>query len=231
VLLPKTLRRLWETWSSIPENYRNDYVGITALAATELGIIVNPFPGVGFKDVSWNDLAEVHHITTDMVYCARADVIKAHPFPEVDMVIPESVVWTAIGHRPTRLIPEVLKFVEYGAPHAISFSNKMSYNRGRAYALATTERNLSNYQRSWKVRAWRLIIYIRYCMHGDVTLSHAREMWGSNSSWLTFSLAVPIAWFLGVKDHLQGKVNKTHLEFFEAQKKARFTAEVLGHCE
>jgi len=227
-LLPDALHRLWETWNSIPADRREDYVGITALAATDKGAIANPFPDVVFKDVSWNDLAEVHYVSTDMLYCARADALKAHPFPEVDMVIPESVVWTAIGHRIARLIPEILQMKEYHAIHALSFSGNLSYNRGRAYALAATESNLKSYRRSPKVRAWRLITYIRYCLHGDVTLGQAKKLWGGNSNHLFFYFALPFALALTLKDRLQGKVKKTHLEFLESQAIAHFTTEILG---
>jgi glycosyltransferase involved in cell wall biosynthesis len=227
-LLPDALKRLWETWNSIPDDRREEYVGITALAATDSGAIANPFPDVVFKDVSWNDLAEVHFVTTDMLYCARADALKAHPFPEVDMVIPESVVWTVLGHRLARLVPKVLKIVEYEVNHAISFSGIMSYNRGRAHALAATESILKSYRRSPKVRAWRLITYIRYCLHGDVTLGQAKKLWGSNSNHLSFYFAFPFALALAFRDRLQGKVKKTHLEFLESQSIGRFTTEILG---
>lgn len=227
-LLTNTLQRLWEAWNSIPEELRSEYVGVTALAATERGAIANPFPDVAYKDVSWNDLAEIHHVTADMLFCARADALKAHPFPEVDFVIPESVVWTAIGHRPTRLIPEVLKMVEYRTANAISFSGTMSYNRGRAFALAVTERNLLSYRRGWKVRAWRLLTFIRYCLHGEISPNEARRMWGKNSVPFSFWLAFPFAYALAVKDLLQGKVRRTHREFLAAQDGARFTIEILN---
>ena len=227
-LQSNALQRLWETWNSIPQERQSDYVGVTALAATEQGCIANPFPEVAFKDVSWNDLAELHGVTGDMLFFARADDLKAHPFPEVDMVIPESVVWTAIGHRPARLIPEVLQIKEYQAAHAISFSGTMSYNRGRAYALAATVRNLRHYRRSLTVRTWRLITYIRYCLHGEIKLGRAIDLWGRNSTLSTFLLALPFAWALALKDRLQGKVKTTHREFLNAQATARITVQFLN---
>lgn len=227
-LLPNALQRLWDAWNSIPENRRDEYVGLTALAATKVGAIANPFPEVPYKDVSWNDLAEIHRVTSDMLFCARADALKQHPFPEVDFVIPESVVWTAIGHRPTRLISKVLKMVEYRTANAISFSGTMSYNRGRAYALAATVRNLHSYRRAWKVRAWRLLTFIRYSLHGEIAPNDARRLWGQNSVPFSFWLAFPFAYALAVKDHLQGKVRRTHREFHTAQDGARFSIEILN---
>jgi glycosyltransferase involved in cell wall biosynthesis len=227
-LLPNALQRLWEAWHSIPGDQRNEFVGLTALAATEQGCIVDPFPGVDFKDVSWNDLAEIHGVTSDMLFCARADALQAHPFPEVDFLIPESVVWTAIGHLPARLIAEVLLMKEYRADHAISFSGTMSYNRGRAYALATTVRNLHGYRRSWKTRAWRLITFIRYSLHGEISLGEALRMWGHNTGWFVFWLACPLAFALAAKDRLQGKVRRTHREFLAAHETSALTVEVLN---
>lgn len=227
-LLPSALQRLWEAWNSIPANYRNGYVGLTALAATDKGVITNPFPEVAYKDVSWNDLAEIHYVTTDMLFCARSEALKLNPFPEVDFVIPESVVWTAIGDRTTRLISEVLQMKEYCADYAISYSGKMSYNRGRAYALAATVYNLRSYRRVWKIRAWRLITFIRYSLHGEIELNHARSMWGKNSFGWAFWLVLPLAFALAVKDRLQGKVHRTHREFFAAQDGARCTVEILN---
>jgi glycosyltransferase involved in cell wall biosynthesis len=227
-LLPDALQRLWETWNSIPANRREEYVGLTALAATEQGCIVNPFPNTDFKDVSWNDLAEIHHVTADMLFCVRADTLKLHPFPEVDFVIPESVVWTAIGHRLTRLIPEVLKMVEYRVAHGISFSDTMSCNRGRAYALAATVRNLLSYRRAWKVHAWRLLTFIRYSLHGEIPIKEARRLWGNNSLSFSFWLAYPFAYALALKDLLQGKGRRTHREFLAAQDGAQFSIEILN---
>lgn len=226
-LLPQALQRLSEVWESIPEPQRADYAGVSALAATEQGCIVNPFPNEVYRDVSWNDLAEVNGVTGDMLFCARAEMLKMHPFPEVDLLIPESVVWKAIGDQPARLVPEILKMVEYQAEHAVSFSGIMAYNRGRAHALAVTVRNLSGYQRSWKTRVWRLITYIRYSLHGELALAEARKLWGGNSTAISYALAFPVAWCLALKDRWQGKVRKTHREFLANKQAARISVEHL----
>jgi glycosyltransferase involved in cell wall biosynthesis len=227
-LLPRALECLWETWNSIPTEQRDNYVGLTALAATDAwGAIENPFPSAPFTDVSWNDLAEVHRVTGDMLFCARAEELKAHPFPEIDLVIPESVVWTAIGDRPTRLVPEVLKMVEYQSSHAVSFNGSMSYNRGRAYSLATTTRNFRHYRQTMKTRLWRLINFIRYSLHGEITPYKSRRLWGENSSTFLFWIMFPIALGLAVKDRLQGKVKMTHRKFLAAQDSANFSIKIL----
>lgn len=228
-LLPNALQRLMETWNSIHLERRTDFVGMTALAAHEKGCIVNPFPDVNYKDVSWNDLSEIYKVTRDMLFCTRADILKAHAFPEVDFVIPESVVWSAIGDRKSRLISEVLKIIEYNADHCISFSGRMEYNRGRAYALAASVRNVQSYPQSWQIRTRRLITFIRYCVHGELNFSDALRLWGDNSNYVAFSLAIPLALLLATKDALQGKVVKSHREFLVAKGKVKIIVERINN--
>ncbi|WP_089729403.1 glycosyltransferase family 2 protein [Candidatus Thiosymbion oneisti] len=212
-LAPNALERLLDTWFSIPPDVRDDYVGVTALCATDEGVVVNPFPDVEQTDVSWNDLAGMHKVTRDMLFFTRASALKACPFPEVDLVIPESVVWTQIGHRKTRLISEVLMIKEYKADNRISFTGCMAYNRGRAYALATTERNLRSYTRGWRIRAWHLITFLRYSIHGELAMREVLRLWGNNTSRFALWASLPVAWLLAIKDMRQGKVKKTHREF------------------
>lgn len=229
-LLPNAIERLLHAWQSIPSESCDDYVGITALCATSDGVIVNPFANLKHMDVSWNDLAAVHGVTADMLFLSRASAMKAHPFPEVDLVIPESVVWTALGDKKARLIPEVLKVIEYGAAHCISFSGQMAYNRGRAYALATTVKHLRRYPLSWKSRWWRLITFLRYSKHGELGIRETMRLWGDNSSRLAFWLSLPLAWVIAATDEFQGKVNKTHREFLQANRSVQIVVERLGNA-
>ena len=226
-LMPQALHRLWETWKTIPENKLSEFVGLTALAASENKCIANPLPAKPYSDVSWNELSEIHHVTGDMLFCVRAEELKKHVFPEVDLVIPESVVWTAIGEGKTRLIPEELLMKEYRAEHAISFVPRMAYNRGRAYSLAITVRNLEHYERGLRYRTWQLITFIRYCIHGEISFASAWNLWSGNTNLFVYIWAMPFAWILAVKDCLQGKVIKTHREFNAAKTRAEFTVEVL----
>jgi len=226
--LPKTLQCLSDAWLALSRQQRHEYAGLTALAASEQGCIVNPFVDDTPMDVGWNALSEQYDMNCDMLFCTRADLLKTHPFPEVDLVIPESVVWSAIGHQPTVCIPEVLLMKEYRTPNAISFSGEMAYNRGRAYALAISVRNLRAYPREWKVRFWRIMSFIRYGLHGEIPVSRMRSLWGDNSSSLAYWICFFPAYFLSVKDLLQGKVRKTHREFLAVQKKAKITVEIFN---
>ena len=180
-LLPNAIERLMDSWFSISESVRNDFIGVTALCANELGVTLTPLPFGRPFDTTWNDLAQKHKVAGDMLNLTIARSLKANPFPEVDFVVPEGVIWTTLGNMKVRICPEVLQVKEYGAPHCISYSGKMEYCRGRAYAMATSERNLRSYPRDLKTRLWRLINYIRYSIHGEIDLHDRSRLWADNS--------------------------------------------------
>jgi glycosyltransferase involved in cell wall biosynthesis len=219
-LLPEAIGKLMECWHSIPKSERNDYVGVTGLCANQLGVISvsRPLPFAGTFDTTWNDLAEKHNVRGDMLFLTRADILKAHPFPEVDLVIPEGVVWSIIGNAKARVCGTVLQIKEYQAPACISFSGKMEYCRGRAYAMAISERHLRSYPRSSIKHLWKLITFVRTGVHGEIDIGNQIHLWGENSPKSLFFLLWPVAWILALKDRLQRKVRKTHREFLAASK-------------
>jgi len=222
-LEPNAIERLMWAWETIPELSRDNFVSVTALCATNAGVVINPFPNVEYQDTTWNDLSEIHNLHGDMLYFTKAKALKENLFPEVDFVIPESVVWTKIGNKMTRLIPEVLQNKEYFTKNAISFNGKMEYNRGRAYALANTTRYLTAYQRTFKTRLWRIINFIRYSLHGEINYSEQLKLWGNNSPKIHWIIIFPLAFLFVIKDRLQGKVNYTHRDFIKASKIAVIT--------
>lgn len=227
-LMPDAIRRLLECWESIPEDEQPDFVGVTARCTTTNGPTADPFPRAAWTDVSWNDLAAKHRVSADLLYFVRADALRATPFPEVDLVIPESVVWSVLGQRKSRLIPELLKFIEYqGAAGGISFSGLMSYNRGRAYALAQTTRVFKSYPIAWRERWWQQVTFLRYSRHGELGLWATLGLWKGGLDWL-LPVSLPAAWLLALRDALQGKVRKTHRQFLAARAGATITAQRLS---
>jgi glycosyltransferase involved in cell wall biosynthesis len=217
ILTPEAVGTFLSTWRGLSSDQRKEFVGVTALAATKEGVLANPFPGSEYRDVSWNDLAGLHRVTADMTFLVRTDVMRSNPFPEVDLVVPESVVWNVIGDGKTRFIPKVLRLVEYRAPNAISFSGKMNYNRGRAYAAAVMQRRLLSYSSGRYERMWRLVNFLRYCIHGEIGMAEARRLWADNSPSPSFWSCVPVAHLLALADRLRNKVVRSHREFLANQ--------------
>ncbi len=214
-LEPQAVERLLSTWHSIGPADRSQFFGIAALAATEHGVIINPFPDAEFQDVRWNDYTLLHRHGFDMALMVRTEMLQSHPFPEVDLYIPEGAVWSVIGHRMMRLVPEVLLMKEYLAAHAVSvsYSGKMSYNRGRAHASAIVRRVCRSYAQSFWSHSRGLVNFVRYCCHGEISLSEARRLWSDNSNSVAFWASVPIGLLLAVVDRLQNKVVRSHREF------------------
>lgn len=222
-LLPRAVEVLVDAWNSIPEVDREDYFGVFAWCSNEQNVKSPSLPTKSQFDSIWNDLADKLDAGGDMISLIKAKEWRMHPFPEVDFVIPEGVTWAAIGHKKIRVCPEVLKIVEYKSPHCISFSGKMEYCRGRAYAIATIEKDTRMYRQNLRRRWWQLITYIRCSVHGELGLRQAAKMWGQNSSLSAFILMVPVGYLLALKDRLQGKVSMTHREFIAASKVATIT--------
>ena len=221
-LLPNAIERLVQTWNLIPESERRNYVGVTAQCSSEeeSNVSLSNLSYLDDYDLTWNDLREKFNVTGDMLYFFKAEILKNYKFPEVDFVIPEGYIWTELGnHKKTRILPEILQIKQYRAEHCISFSNKMEYSRGRAYALAEITKNLKKYKKTYKKNIWLNITFIRYCLHGDINLKLAKELWGNNSSSVIFYLVYPIALATAKIDILQKKVIKTHIEFESAAKK------------
>lgn len=139
-LLPYAIEVLVGTWNSIPEVDREDYSGVFAWCSNEQDVGSPSLPTESQFDSIWNALAEKLDKGGDMVALIKAKEWKSHPFPEVDFVIPEGITWAAIGHKKVRVSPRALMIKEYRSPHCISFSGRMEYCRGRAYAIASRER-------------------------------------------------------------------------------------------
>lgn len=228
VLLPNALDRLIATWNSIPSSEQIDYVGITALCGDSHRTTSTRLPFDGVFDTTWNELRAKFKVDGDMLHFIRADLLKQLPFPEVDFMVPEQIVWSTVGHMRTRVCPEVLKIVQYNAPNAISFSGTMSYCRGRAYALAITERNLRQHTRSRLARSWAAVTFLRCCIHGEIDWEKSLRLWGANSSLGELVAAVPAAVALSLKDVAQGRVRRTHREF-EAALRVVHVNEQAGH--
>lgn len=212
-LLPQAIEQLVSTWISIADKDRNDFVGVTALCGAEQGVISTELPVDGVFDTTWNDLREKSQVIGDMLHFTRSNSLKNNPFIEVDFLVPEGVVWTAIGDLKVRVLPVVVQVKEYRSLHCISFSNKMEYCRGKAYAVAICRKNLEKYPKKLTCKLWDLITFIRYSIHGEISFRDAIHLWGRNSTIILFVMMIPFALMLVFKDVLQKKVKKTHRDF------------------
>tara|TARA_B110001450_G_scaffold195704_1_gene184144 strand:+ start:7369 stop:8343 length:975 start_codon:yes stop_codon:yes gene_type:complete len=213
ILLPSALQEIVDNWSSIPDTNLNQFIGLTAICrASKIPQLLNEIPESNFYP-SWNDLECKYQIKQDMVFVTKASILKENPFPEVDFVIPERVIWTKIGTEKTLFINKVLKEVQYDSLNAISFSGKMQFCRGYAYALAESYRNLKKYQHNFIYKLKSATNFSRYSIHGDIPRLTFLRLWKGNTSLFFLLTMIPGAIILAFKDRLFGKVIKTHIDF------------------
>lgn len=219
------LEELLATWNSIPEVERNYFCGVTALSETNTGILGKTYPKSGYTDICLNKLLNI--MKSDLVIFTNAYILKKHLFKEVDFLIPESSVWNAIGNKKTRFIPKVLKRSNYNQVNCISHSGFMSFNRGRAHALAISK----PYQvelLSTKEKIWRAIIFLRYSYHGDIKFKDAISLWRGNIfDRAQLYLLLPFALLFIIKDIAKKVVIKTHIEFESSNSTVSITKKQL----
>ena len=216
VLNKGALRKLLDSWSEIHDQDKINYMGVSARAETKDGVLGNKltFPVDGR---SWNDIYAA--IGSDLVIMARRGLLIENPFREVDFLIPETSVWNIIGEKYSKFIDCPLKTVNYNQPFALSYTNRMQYSRGRAYALGGNYRFVSQ-SLGLKGKVIRAINFIRYCVHGDIQFTIAYRIWtgGIFSHCLLIPALLP-AIMLVIRDRVRGVVDKTHIEF-EANRKS-----------
>jgi len=212
------IEKLVSTWLKIPDLDKKMYIGITAQCKDIEGKIITNPPIMKSFDTTWNDLREELKYTGDLVYFTRSSVIKKNLFPEVDFVIPEGVVWTKLGKEKIKVIQDVVKIVEYKADNCISFSGKMEYCRGKAYAIPIIKNNLSQYNNKFIKDIWQTITYIRYSIHGEIRLKEIINLSEGSILKRNIYLFYFISMILVIVDQCRNKVIKTHIEFNKSRR-------------
>lgn len=219
-LLPETIQTLSKHWEAINAEDRSGYSGLTGIAVTAKGQILNPFLDFDPYDTSWNEIFGSYtkgSKTQDMVLCARTELLKDNPFPEVDFVVPEGVIWTKLGNLKTKVILKPLKFVEYGHIGAISYSNKMEYNRARAVSLEQIFSEMQRYDQSFWFYSLNTVKFFRYSFHGELRMAAAFQNWRKQENkYKRFCfLLFFISYIFILRDILLKNIIKTHREFEE----------------
>lgn len=225
VLTPNALELIFNAWQEIPRDERAEYCGITALCEENGRIISSPLPFPAPFDTTWLDLKYRYKVTGDMCYSCRTDILRSHLPPEVDFYVPESAFWVPIGAKyKTKVIDAVVQMKEYNSPHCITFSGKIQYCRGYLYSMVICwDVHSDGRFGSSAATLWELITYFRYAIHGDISVASARAKLSYKPSSLRLLLILLASFALALKDRMQGKVCKTHLDFNSAMKSAKIS--------
>lgn len=198
----------------------NNVVGILAFTNFTRTLKVSEGTHVDqvFKRVTFSELYTEKPFAGDMLLCVDRWYFGDRRFPEVDFVYPEGGLWSSFVDAEFLIIPRVLQKKSYSSKNRISFSGKMEYSRGRAYSLAHTYRNLGFSSHSIWRRLMLQVLFIRYGIHGDIKLRGLWNMWEDRGLRKFFFLAIIFAFIFVVKDRLQRKVVRTHVEFERSRK-------------
>jgi glycosyltransferase involved in cell wall biosynthesis len=168
--------------------------------------------------LTFHDLYTKKPYVGDMLLCVNRGFFGGRRFPEVDFVYPEGGLWSTFGDAEFLVLPKILKKISYVSKNRISYSGRMEYNRGRAYALAHTYSNLGFSTLPSSRRFTLLVLFVRYGIHGELKLYKLWDMWTDRLFKKLFFLALLLGFIFAIKDRMQGKVVSTHLEFERSRK-------------
>jgi len=213
-LLDDAIGSMVASWTEIPEEKRNEYLGVIGLCidkngnAQTLGHVNNKLA----TDITWKALMK--EIIGDGTIMVRSDLVKNKKFLEVDFLITESSFWQPIFSNLRAIqLPDIVKIMDRSAPGSISFGNKMEYNRGKVYAISLADIGDHFYRKKIKERVWKAINYWRYSILGEVGFLKAISMWDVVSDNYTYLLLYPVGFLLAIRDKMSGKVVMTHRDF------------------
>jgi glycosyltransferase involved in cell wall biosynthesis len=143
---PNALERLWEIWSSIPLERRDEFASIATLCVDERGELHGDRFPTSPLDVSALEMRYRYGVRGEKWGCQRVDVMRRFPFPVVDGYLgymPESIVWDAIARSyKERCVNEELRV--YWSVDEESLSRPKFVGDGAMGGMIQTREQLSN---------------------------------------------------------------------------------------
>jgi glycosyltransferase involved in cell wall biosynthesis len=115
-LLPGALARLLEVWQTIPQEQRDQFLGVVGRCALPNGNKIGTDLPSNFLDSEEIELRWSLRITGDNAGMSRTEVLRVFPMPsfEGERFVPEAVVQNRIAQQyKTRYFDEVIKICEY----------------------------------------------------------------------------------------------------------------------
>lgn len=206
--VPEALERFRSWWESIPPGQRPRFSGVTARCMDPSGQpLDDPFPHA-YVDSDSVEMDFIHRRRKEKWGFTRLDLLRQHPFPELDRYIPEGVIWRTLAQTyKTRYVNDVLRVYFRDNPESMSQTKRVRYPRGIAYACAVLT-NLE-WRHFWKA-PWmfcqRLVDYTHYGLEARVPvrrlLAHLRP-WSARA---LAALALPVGAALARRDARQGRI-------------------------
>tara|TARA_Y100000996_G_scaffold241894_1_gene190311 strand:- start:526 stop:1515 length:990 start_codon:yes stop_codon:yes gene_type:complete len=229
-LRPDAIEFLSNLVSTIPENEKNDYVGIYAQNIDSFGKSQTFNKNNKLEKtlhVKWEYVKDT--IKGDGTILERSEILKDKKFLEVDFLISESSYFNDL-YRGKKFIftPKIVKTMDRSAENSISFGKKLLYCRGSAYCISKVETQTNFEKHSFFKKLKIIINYWRYTFHGDIDFWKAKNMLIPTRNNFMYMLLYPLSIIICIRDNLLNKVEKTHIEFEKNIKRKKIKIELLN---
>ena len=145
-------------------------------------------------------------------------------FPEIDFVSNESVLLDGLyKNKKFIMSKKVTKIMNRTANLSVSFGNKLSYCRGSLYSIIKSI-NQKKFDSFNFFKQMKLIInYSRYSIHSDFNYIKSKNKWVVSKYNSFYFIYYIFGKLITIRDHILGKIEKTHLEFDQNKKKYKLT--------
>lgn len=230
IMLPDAIENISRLLLQIPDNEREQYVGIYGQSVDmfdksqtffEKNILTET------KHVTWEYVREF--IKGDGTVIKRAEILKGKKFLEVDFLISESSFFLDIYKKKKFIFtPLVLKKMDRSAENSISFGKKLLYCRGSAYCISIVETPEHFDKHSFLKKIQVITNFWRYSIHGDINFLKAIKMLEPINRNIFYTLLYFFGLVICFRDIMLGKIEKTHIEFDRNIQNRKISVELLN---
>lgn len=167
-LIPEALERFLKHWETIPENQREQYVGITALIETEAGTLMGSKFPTDIFDSDTTTMSYILRFGDDRKGMIRTEVLKRFPYPvfKDEKFMSDSIIWHRIAKiYKTRFVNDILCVTDYLPDGQTLNTVKHLCNNPKGSSLYYQELLDDPHPFSFKVRVGIHAYYVRYSLH------------------------------------------------------------------
>jgi glycosyltransferase involved in cell wall biosynthesis len=199
-ILPGALDRLVTHWNGIQD--KAGYVGVTGLVIEESGRVMGERFCADAVDANWQEMRYRYRIKGEKWGLQRADVLRAHPFPQESGFVIESIIWREIGKAyRTRYVNDVLLRKRLTGSDRLSV---ISFQR-RAHTVGQHYKDILSEDLQWFINnpiffAVGAAQFSRALFHDRVPVYRQAGMLPRWSSRILWAAAVPVGWFFYLRD-------------------------------
>jgi len=229
-LCDDALESLYDLTKKIPENKKNEYIGVFANSIDTNGVsqtYTNNQKIYKEEHLYWEDIKKIG--IGDGTTLEQFKFLKNKEYLEVDFLITESSLLDKIYKKKKFIVSnKVVKVMDRNCENSISFGKKLRYCRGSAYCIAEVE-NLQEFNQHKFLKKFKIILnYWRYSIHGDINFLKAKEMFEPSKKNIFYTILYPLSYIVCFCDNFLDKVEKTHIEFNKNTKQAKISINIFN---